>query len=333
MIDKRGGWNRGKSSIPTEVWDMFLCCWLDDNQPSLSLCYRNTVSWTEEFYPELVDEIPAERSFRRHVNSDIKYAVKTLMRDGEKAFSDRCLPYVVRLYDSLEANDCWIADNHTFDIQSLDDESKIHRLYLTAFIDTKSGVLMGYNITDSPNSQSTILALRNGIKRFGIPKTLYFDNGREFLTCDLAGLGHRTKKNSDEITSTILKRLCIEMRNAIVRNAKAKPIERTFGTVKGQFSKIFDGYCGGTILERPESLKRRIKNGDIPRDYEIREMFDIWIDGYYNLQDYGGAEACYKGMSRLDVWNKSIKSIRLEILVSAYSISLYVSCDSAFTLK
>ena len=184
------------------------------------------------------------------------------MRDGEKAFNDRCLPYMVRMYDELEANECWIADNHTFDVQTLDDEGKIHRLYLTAFLDAKSGVLTGWNITDTPNSWSTILALRHGISRFGIPKCVYFDNGREFLTHDVGGRGHRNHGSRKDIAvdpPTILKRLGIEMRNAIVRNAKAKPIERTFGTVKSQFSKIFKGYCGGTILERPESLKRRVK--------------------------------------------------------------------------
>lgn len=311
LVDKRGGWNKKSSSIPPMVWEAFLWYWLDENRPTVSLCYRKTVNWTEQFYPEFVDLIPTERSFRRHIENDVKYAVKVLMRDGEKAFNDRCLPYMMRMYDKLEANECWIADNHTFDIQSYDDEGKIHRLYLTAFLDAKTGVLTGWNVTDSPNSQSTILALRHGIMRFGAPKSIYVDNGREFLTADLGGNGHRTQKGSEEIPSTILKRLGIEMHNAIVCNARAKPIERTFYTVKNQFSKLFNSYCGGTIIERPEGLKRRIKNGELPRDYEIRDFLETWIDGDYNLQPYGGAETCYKGMSRLDVWNKTRTSVRM----------------------
>lgn len=310
LIDKRGAWNKGKSTIPPQVWEIFLYYWLDENQPTAAKCYRSAVDWTEEFYPELVSEIPTVRTFQRHIENDIKYAVKVLMRDGEKAFSDRCLPYVTRMYDELEPNDCWIADNHTLDIQSVDENETIHRLYLTAFLDAKTGVLAGWNITETPTSWSTILALRHGIKRFGIPKCVYFDNGREFLTHDIGGCGHRTRKNAEADPPTILKRLGIEMRNAIVRNAKAKPIERTFGTVKSQFSKIFSGYCGGTILERPESLKRRIKNGELPRDYEIRDFLETWIDGDYNMQPYGGAESKYKGMSRIEVWNKTIRSVR-----------------------
>lgn len=107
-----------------------------------------------------------------------------------------------------------------------------------------------------------------------------------------------------------MQRLGIEMHNAIVRNAKAKPIERTFYTVKSQFSKSFSGFCGGTILERPESLKRRIKNKKLPQDYEVRSYLNDWIDGEYNLEEYGGSEAKYRGMSRLDVWNGAIRSVR-----------------------
>lgn len=310
LVDKRGAWNKGISTIPPQVWDAFLWYWLDDRKPTAAKCYRGVIDWTEEFYPELVSNIPSLRTFQRHIESDVQYAVKVLMRDGEKAFNDRCLPYMIRLYDKLEANDCWIADNHTLDIQSVSDEDTIHRLYLTAFLDAKSGVLVGWNITETPNSQSTLLALRHAINRFGIPKCVYFDNGREFLTHDVAGMGHRKRKNIADDPPTIIQRLGIEMKNALVRNAKAKPIERTFSTVKSQFSKSYTGYCGGTILERPESLKRRIKNGELPRDYEIRDFLDTWIDGDYNLQPYGGSEPGFKGMTRLDVWNKSCKSVR-----------------------
>ncbi len=311
LIDKRGAWNRGSSAIPNTVWNAFLWYWLDDNRPTVSLSYRNTIIWTEEFYPELVSLIPTERAFRRKIDHDVKYALKTYMRDGEKAFHDRCMPYIIRMYDKLEANDCWIADNHTFDIISLDGKTK-HRLYLTAFLDAKSGVLTGWNITDSPDSQSTTLALRHGILRFGIPKAVYVDNGREFLNINFGGKGNRTRKSdANKVDPTpILKRLGIEMHNAIVCNAQAKPIERTFCTVKNQFSKLWSGFCGGTILERKESLKRRIKNGDIPCDYEIREALDSWIDGEYNCQEYGGSERCFKGMTRIDVWNKTIKEVR-----------------------
>lgn len=309
LIDKRGGWNKGVSTVPDPVWQIFLSFYLDENQLTVTKCYTETIEWTKEVYPEFVNDIPSERSFRRYIKSDIEKAIIEMMREGDKSFSDRCLPYIERMYDKLYANDVWVADNHTFDIQSLNDEGVIHRLHLTAFMDAKSGVLVGWNITNNPCSQSTILALRHAISRFGIPKMVYFDNGSEFLTHDVGGRGHRTRKNMVDDPPTILQRLGIEMRNALVRNAKAKPIERTFYTVKSQFSKSWSGYCGGTILERPESLKRRIKDGKLPCDYEVRDVLETWIDGDYNIQMYGGGENCYKSKTRIDVWNESIQDV------------------------
>ena len=311
LLDKRGTWSRGTSTIPEPVWNAFLCWWLDENKPAVSLCYRNTISWTEEFHPELVSEIPNERAFRRRIDRDVDYYLKTLMRDGEKAFTDRCAPYIMRMYDELEANDCWIADTHTLDIISKDGTTK-HRLYLTAFLDAKSGILTGWNIAESASSDSVRLALRNGIQKYGIPKCIYVDNGREYVNHQLGGRGHRTKKNESPASEPppIFKRLGIEMRNAIVRNARAKPIERTFRIVKEQFSKLWTGFCGGTILERKESLKQIIKNGGLPCDYEIRELLGTWIDGEYNQQPYGGRERCFRGMSRMEVWSNTLTEIR-----------------------
>ena len=220
----------------------------------------------------------------------------------------------MRMYDELEANDCWIADTHTLDIQSTDGTTR-HRLYLTAFLDAKSGILTGWNIAESASSDSVRLSLRNGIQKYGIPKCIYVDNGREYVNHQLGGRGHRTKKNESPESEPppIFKRLGIEMRNAIVRNAKAKPIERTFRIVKEQFSKLWSGFCGGTILEKPESLKQIIKNGGLPCDYEIREMLGMWIDGEYNQQPYGGREHCFKNMSRMEVWSNTLTEIRKPI--------------------
>lgn len=65
------------------------------------------------------------------------------------------------------------------------------------------------------------------------------DNGREFLTYDIGGLGHRQKKpkNGQEPFSPppVFERLGIKMTNAIVRNAKAKIIERRSRTSKTSF--------------------------------------------------------------------------------------------------
>lgn len=308
LIDKRGGSNKGTTVVPEFMLNAFSWFYLDQQCLPITSCYKFTRDWVQEHYPESLPDMPSERTFRRRAE-DIPYAVRMYFRNGDKAFSDKCLPYVERLYDDLHANDVWIADNHTFDFFTAGKDGKVRRLYLTAFLDAKSGAMMGWNLTYAPSGDSTLLALRHGILRCGVPKAVYFDNGSEFLVSDIGGRGHRRKKdwNKDPLPPNILQFLGIEMHNAIVRNAKAKPIERTFCTFKNQFSRCIPTFCGGTILERPESLKYKLKHGIIPEEEQIRIALDSYIDGCFNAAPYGGKERRYKGMRRFEVWNSSIQ--------------------------
>lgn len=311
LLDHRGGWNRGKTGMHPQVWSAFLWFYWDDRRPPLSQSYQITREWVKEFYPEWESTLESERTFRRRYENEIPKAVDKLMRYGEKACYDECLPYIEREYAGIEANDVWIADNHTLDITSQrDGESTTHRLHITGFMDAKSGVLVGWNITDNPCSQSTIFALRHGILRFGAPRIVLFDNGTEFLCYDIAGRGYRTRKSTSMIERppAILTRLGIEMKNAQVRNARAKPIERFFLTFKNTISKLFDTYTGGNVLEKPESLKDKLKGNKVPLDSRLREIVADLIDGLYNVGQYGGGEKMFSGFSRLEVWNESIQN-------------------------
>ncbi len=308
LVDHRGGHNKGKTEVPEYMLNAFYTLYLHDNKLPVSRCYSLLQTWVREHYPEAAGNMPSERTFRRKAAA-LPYALVMFMREGDKMFADKCLPYIERMYDDLHANDVWIADNHTFDFFTSGENGKPHRVYLTAFTDAKSGVMVGWNLTENPCSDSTLLALRHGILRFGVPRAIYVDNGSEFLVSDIGGRGHRRKKdwNKDPLPPTILSFLDIEMHNAIVRNAKAKPIERTFYTFKNHFSRSIETFCGGTVVERKESLKWILKSGKLPTDLQIRAALDAYIDGDYNVSQYGGKERRYKGMSRLEVWNESIK--------------------------
>ncbi len=326
LIDNRGGVNKGKKAMPEILKDAFLWFFLDERRVPVSRCYALTIEWAQEFYPALVSDIPCERTFRR-IADELPEAVVTYCRLGEKALKDKYIPYIERLYEDIEANDVWIADNHTFDFITIGEGGKQHRLYLTAFTDAKSGVMVGWNLTDNPSSQPTLLALRHAIIRFGVPKSVYFDNGSEFLVNDIGGRGHRRKKdwNNKELAPTILQNMGIEMHNALVRNAKAKPIERTFGTIKNHISRVIETFCGGTILERPESLKWKLKKGLIPEDKQIRDAFETLIDGDYNVEEYGGKERRFKGKRRIDVWNESIKRTQFRMIAEPEDLNLLLA--------
>ena len=310
LVDKRGGWNRGSTSMNDEVWKMFTRIYLVKSQPTVSRCYTDIKAWVRTNYPEFYSSLPSERTFRRKIK-EIPDCVIAFTRKGQKACFDKYLEYIERDYQEMNANDIWIADNHTLDVVSLSPEGKPHRMSLTAFMDAKSGVIVGWNLCDHPCSQSTLLAMRAGaMNGYGLPLGVYFDNGSEFLVHDIGGRGHRTKANwnKGDDPPTILELLGIKMTNALVKNAKAKNIERYFYTFKEFISKAFSGYSGGTILERPDDLARKARNGEIPTDEEVAELLSLLINGGYNCREYGGKEARYSGMSHIQVWNESINS-------------------------
>ena len=314
LVDKRNKWKKGTSSIDETIWQAFLYYYLDEAQHPVTKCLEYTKMWAQEKRPDLYTQIPAYPSFYRRLKS-VPEGVKVLGREGHKAFNDRCAPYIKRIYDEMQSNEWWIADNHTFDVMVRDKSGKLHRPYLTAFLDARSGIFTGYYITYNPGSEATLIALRKGILEYGIPDNIYVDNGREFLTFDIGGLGHRKKKPKDGEEKFeppgVFKRLGINMTNAIVRNAKAKIIERRFEDVKNDLSRLFNTYTGGSVVEKPERLKFVLKKDQIYTDEEFEEYVTAVLEWYFNMEAYNGAVEADKGKCKMDVFNEHLKRKRV----------------------
>ncbi|MDE5883986.1 MAG: DDE-type integrase/transposase/recombinase [Oscillospiraceae bacterium] len=312
LIDKRGGWNRGRSKLEDDsiIWQSFLSVYLNQSKPNIALCYRMVTAYIAEEPPELVEEIPSVACFRRKIEK-LPFAVLEYSRNGEKAMKDHCIPSAIRDKSDIHANDGWVMDNYTFDVIVRQDDSsrKTRRLYITTVLDVKSSVLVGWNITESPDSNSTLDALRFAMLRYGIPKRLYFDNGREFTALDIAGEQRNrrvAKAKKGNIPITIAEKLGVELIFAKVTNAQAKVVERIHRIIKEQYCTAQYGYCGGNVVERPEILKSNIRNSTIETEAELRQTFADFADNIYNVQSYGGSEAKYKGMPLYKVWNTSI---------------------------
>lgn len=110
----------------------------------------------------------------------------------------------------------------------------------------------------------------------------------------------------------VFERLGIKMTNAIVRNAKAKIIERRFRDVKDRLSRLFPTYTGGNVVERPEKLKKVIKDTDnIPTDYEFTQAVEDILTYYMNEKPYSGAVSSDSGKSRMQVYREQLKEKRV----------------------
>lgn len=315
LVDQRGKHRKGKTSMNATIWDVFLSYYLDEAKYPVSQCMEYTETWAKKNAPELLAGMPDYTTFTRRIKRDVPDLVELLGREGEKAYRDRGGMYIRREYENMASNEWWICDNHTLDIISKDDSGTTHRLYLTAFFDARSGIFTGCYVTTSPSSQSTLIALRRGILEYGIPENILGDNGREFLTFDMGGLGHRQRKPKDGkerfSPPPIFQRLGINFTTAQVRNARAKTIERAFLNVKNQISRLFATYTGGNVTEKPERLKEVIQKGTfIPTDKELTEKMELLLRWYFNEQPYGGAVAADRGKPRMQVYNERLSTVR-----------------------
>ena len=310
LYDKRGKHDNHKNSLPDTVWNIFLYYYLDESQKTVRECMRLTELQLQ--HEGLDDLLPlaSDSSFGRAVQSRIEVPVLKYFRLGQKAYKDQCEPFIKRLYDDLQSNDIWVCDNHTFDI-FVDDggHKKPIRVYLTAYMDVRSRKMMGWYVTDTPCSDATLQALRRGIERYGIPKRILSDNGREFLTHDIGGRGFRKSQEDEHYIPTILDNLQIEFRTAMVRNARAKIIERAFREVKEQFSRLHEGYTGGSITERPERLKELAKKAENFTPFAAFSKYvDTYIEGWFNHQAHSGVGM--GGKTRNQVYADNLYELR-----------------------
>lgn len=320
LLDKRGKWRLGTTKTPQEIYDVFTTYYLDESQHPIERCIEYTELYLRRHgQEELVALMPSYSTFRRYAQS-IPYPVQVLGRQGEKAYYDLCSPYVRREYESIASNEWWVADTHTFDIISQDgDTRKTHRIYLNAYLDARSGVFTGWYVTANPSSEATLLALRKGILTCGIPRNIYVDNGREYLTYDIGGRGHRAKKVLADgsipfAPPGVFERLGITMTNAIIKNARAKIIERRFRDVKDHISRLFCTYCGGSVIEKPDRLKGVLKRdktttieaSKVVTDKRLIEIVELLISGYLNYQPYNGSVSEDRGKRRIDVYNEHL---------------------------
>lgn len=288
LADRRGKHESHQRKLDGEIYDVFEYYYLDQSRKSVTLCMTLTELNFRQLGREDLLPLPSKTTFERAVRS-IPIPYVKYFRYGEKQFIGECAPYIRRMYEDLESNDIWVADNHTFDIMVAKDGSPV-RVYLTAFMDVRSRKMMGWCVTDAPSSDATIYALKKGCEEYGVPKALYTDNGREFLFHDLGGNGFRRKRKNDELKlPSILDDLGIAFRTALPRNARAKGIERAFYTVKETFSKLYESYTGGTILEKPDQLKEVVKHPDeLTAVEEFQKQVDTYIRGFYNKHPHRG---------------------------------------------
>lgn len=303
LVDKRGGYNRGQSSIPQYYQDYFFSHYLQQSKPPFDACFR----YTQIEANKNGDIIPGEKAFR-NLLKNTNPSIIARGREGKKYFEDNFMPTMQRDYSELLPNDIWVSDHHLWDVfVRIPDGNggwKPVRPWGSYWMDMRTRkVMCGFIREESPNSDIVLLSFGIAVEQYGIPKRVYLDNGKDYKARDLFyPEGHLSKedKQNKEITqhgiskeeldksyNSLAANLQLEVTYAIPYNARAKPIERLFDTLEDDFGKFYPSYAGSNAKKRPEDLK----------DLDIMEMITMeefiehhkkFIEEIYNNAPHSG---------------------------------------------
>jgi len=222
-------------------------------------------------------------------------SIKIKYQRGEKAFDDLYLPPTRRNYN-FPAMHLWSSDHHQLDVQVYLPDGKIARPWWTGWVDVKSRKVMAWKLTLQPNSADIAYTFYVACKRYGCPRFVFIDNGKDYRSVRLSGSEWKRKKFGVCVTEQEMQYLrggfqaCGVERPvfATAYNAKAKPIERWFRTMELQCNAQMPGYCGRSPYHRPEKLASEIEQGKLLTWETVEETLGRWIEEVYHEAIHAG---------------------------------------------
>ncbi len=276
--------------------------------------------------------VPESRyAVNRFVRLGIPEQLKMVGRKGWKYWDDKLMPKAKREKPEL-INEVWFADHHVFDCD-VNYKGKAMRPWLTALTDARSNAMVGWAISFNPNTDTIIESLITAIARThgspfsGAPMILYMDNGKDYASYRLNGHGRPLTQEeiglihyTFEDDNALLRMLGIGVQHATPYYAWVKPIERVFGTIESRWIRGLPGYCGNSIVDKPEKLAADLKAGRLMDWTDFVELWANKIWPEYNNFRAEGAEA-----SPMEIYMNGRKARTEEIPWSSMSLAKLLS--------
>ena len=174
----------------------------------------------------ITEDVSIHCIFRYLKNNDLK-AIQVSKKEKKK-------------YEHEYPNDSWQSDTSTGPYIKVDGKSI--RVYLIMIIDDSSRLIVGHDFFFEDNAINMQKVLKSAIKKYGVPRQLYVDNGSPY---------------KNEQISLITARLGIKLIHAKPYSPTGKgKIERSFRTIKDGWLNCTDWNSFKTI----EDVKRSFSN-------------------------------------------------------------------------
>src|SRR5579871_264859 len=221
--------------------------------------------------------------------------IKVAAREPEREFHERFDPYLIRKIEAKRCNEYWVSDHMLHDVWVRNDgvfgefqTNEALRPWLTCIVDMRSRKVVGAVWCSTPSSNSISSALRMAICKFGLPETLYIDNGKDYqkVSKQIPGLSPEA--------GGVLYRLGVKCDHCLPYHPQSKQIESFFRTLHQRFDVMYPTYAGKSPKDLPEKCKealhehkRLLKLGKadqspLPSASQFIEEANWWIHGEFN---------------------------------------------------
>ncbi|SFB88133.1 Mu transposase, C-terminal [Brevinema andersonii] len=300
---------KGATKLPKSYQNLVLKAYMDQNQRSVRSIYSHIIHKAalemvgshENGLSETKNKLKKELTLRI-VTYFIKQQTSAgllLKARGNKGEREKVRPYLTRSRESLSSNEVWVSDGHDANTFIMDEYGNITRPVVVVWMDERSRMVMGYAVDITENTDLVITSLCNAVEKYGIPQTLYMDNGKAYMN------KRTSEKFQSENRIKVYAMLGCSVMNARPHNAREKSVERFWGTLDNGFSKFLPGYAGKDILSKPEETQRAVKMRHILTLEEYRKALDAFIFKY-NTDSHSGIG----NKTPYEVWKQNIQEIR-----------------------
>ncbi len=275
------------------------------------------------------------------------------LRDGGTRALDNILPPVLRDYSDLAPFEMLVGDQHRFDFWVVDDDTgRVFRPEGYLWQDLRTRIIYGAAFDRRYDAHLCGEALRIGIGVFGLFNSIYTDNGSSELSkymmnilSAIRALGMEWRRTIEtpmdilDVDGEEIHPVVDEIEpgthiKAIVKNAKAKLIEKTFDVMEEILRSHF---------RLPGSVKR-LNDDTTKQDVDHEEAMRLAEQGkllmasefyfkVYQALDYYNRERHHRGVHKEWVWRpKPAKTTPYDCLMSCLSNGWqprYISSEAA----
>lgn len=256
-------------------------------------------------------QIPSESwIYRRWKNKP--EIVTVVHEEGQNAYESKLAPYVPRDHSDLEALQVVCGDHLERDVHVHIGGGNLIRPWLTIWLCLRTGLIWGWYLSTTPNSEAIGLAYADGIAKFGAQpfsrpedgfhSYVYTDRGKSYRSHNVEGKVIEVHERAMDLTGNFLYFLVersvgiidefkVNQLLANTRNPKEKPVERLGKDFSEWEKNTFKEYCGKNPSERPESWyklyekhkvlsKKQIKTSPFIEFDEYREQLNLYIQKF-----------------------------------------------------